>query len=119
MKKKSSKRAKKQPFAKRSSAVAPVVIALLFAFNFAYSYAIGIPVARVVVDSYVESVYALGDIQVETYHAVGATLVAVASLPQHMHAASVTESVSVVMEKEEAAPEPLLHIAPNQISIAK
>ncbi len=113
---------KKQPFAKRKSSLAPVAIALLFAFNFVYSYAIGIPVVRVVVDSYVESVYALGDAQVRGYEAVGGALAAAVFIPVQQNLAALSTSVDTEVALTPAPapePEPLLKIAPNQISIAK
>ncbi|MDP4020723.1 MAG: hypothetical protein Q8P58_01615 [Candidatus Adlerbacteria bacterium] len=113
-----------QPFAKRSSSAALTLIIGLTVFNFAYSYAVGLPLPRAVVASYVESVYALGDAQVRGYEAVGVAVVAVASMPAEMHLGTPlgfgfkpqeVEAISL----EPLTPEPLLNTAPNQISIAK
>src|SRR3989344_2303407 len=108
---KSAKSPKKQPFKKRDSSVALGVIVALTVFNLAFSYAIGIPLTRIVVESYVESVYALGDAQERAYVAMGAAIVAGFSGPARSNLAAAATSVP--------APEPLLLIAPNQISIAK
>ena len=118
---KSAKSPKKQPFKKRDSSVALGVIVALTVFNLVYSYAIGIPLTRIVVESYVESVYSLGDAQERAYMAMGAAIVAGFSGPARSNLASVG-AVSEPLADAAAsvpAPEPLLLIAPNQISIAK
>jgi hypothetical protein len=120
------KSAHNQPFAKRQSSAVLGLIIGLTVFNFAYSYAVGLPLPHAVVDSYVESVYALGDAQVKGYEAIGeaavATVVAVAEMPSEMHLGTplgfgFTEASRPSVEP--APPEPLLLVAPNQISIAK
>lgn len=113
---KSSKRVKKAPFAKRPSSGAMGLIVALTVFNLVYSYAVGLPLPRAVVSSYVESVYELGDKQVEAYNVMGAAVVAVASLPARFSVASPSVANEALSP---APPKPLLLIAPNQISIAK
>jgi len=109
MAKKSS--VKKSPFAKRQTVVTPVVVALLFALNFVYAYAIGLPLPRMIVASYVESIEALGDAQVASYELMGSVVVATLQLPAHVSLAT----PSVVAPTTSSTPEPLLLIAPNQI----
>ena len=126
--KKSSKGSKSQPFKKHESSAVGLIVALTV-FNLVYSYAIGMPLPRAVVSSYVESVDALGDAQVRGYEAMGVAVVAVittiGNIPAGFNTAAPVVAVdgeSGELEEEYALleePEPLLSIAPNQISIAK
>jgi len=119
---KGSKSVKKQPFAKRESSMALGLIVGLTVFNLLYSYAVGLPLPRAVVSSYVESVHALGDAQVRGYEAMGAVVVAavthIGDIPAGFNTASPSVAAEVVSQQV-SAPEPLLLVAPNQISIAK
>ena len=114
-----------QPFAKHQSGAALGLIIGLTVFNFAYSYAVGLPLPRAIVASYVESVYALGDAQTRGYEAIGAAIVAAAHLPGEIQLAAPLgfgfkpPTTDVTAPPLPTSPEPLLVIEPNQISIAK
>ena len=113
---KSAKVVKKQPFDKRESSAALGLIVALTVFNLVYSYAVGLPLPRAVVASYVEAVHEIGDMQVQGYQAIGAAIVAVAGYAPE---SSQTASVGSTAAGEEGQTETNLIIAPNQISIAK
>ena len=111
---------KKHPFRKRQSSAPLGLIVGLTVFNLVYSYAVGLPLPRAIVASYVESVYALGDAQVKSYEVMGAAVAATVYLPAETYLASPMRFLGPPVEDATPpAPEPLLLVAPNQISIAK
>ena len=116
---KSAKRVIKKPFDRRESRAAFGLIVALTVFNLVYSYAVGLPLPRAVVASYVEAVHELGDMQVQGYQAIGAAIVAVVGGSPEAQTASVNEAVSGEEPPQPEEPQAYLLIAPNQISIAK
>lgn len=124
----SKKVIKKQPFEKHASSGAMGLIVALTVFNLVYSYAVGLPLPRAVVASYVESVYELGDAQERAYNTMGAAIVTTINtvgrsvafpIEEEGEVSTRQQAAAALAEADEGPSEPLLLIATNQISVAK